>query len=1315
MSTSHREADDESSSHLQDSLGSSRKGVLVRKRSGARLQGPRTQGRRRVSQHRARKSVTFDRSDEVIQYDILTPEPDMAVWEDENLSSATDSEDDLYTHDHGSKTFYLSPDMEMDLATVVQSGNPPLPPQHRASVAQPPDVSFAALSQDDAGLFVADQQDSACESFNLAESPLRATGLGIEALSPPEPLVEPWSPDTDAADIANIDTAALSQNIAKARPSLEERIEAIFSTPAPRIPHQPSRNEPLGSESPLLQPVESGAPEKPSPKANSHNDMLGLDGLHRPLTREESLRIEQKQLETQRVSEPPHFKQETSIKRRFSQRRRALLQFLNPKKAHMPDVINEEMEEAPAFTARMKPRPTSMPLLPSIGTGTNRNDFEQVLEVAAAEKDDGNIPGLPKEAFMPLAGAPYSHNAAADALPAHNISSSTPYDKPVEALRIGSQPGEICSSLSHKDDHNHTIPSASTVSIYSADGVILPMEPSTATMKHHKQRELARAAEVSACEKGPKDIFSMDTVEQVDNDATNLPSELSLPDFSDNSSFEKQVAMSSPIQTTAEHALPEISPVRASIYSETSAQISEAMRVDIASPFNLRTPQKTDLNIGFESKEWQKLPRCETAMSLNHLDSIDSFDRLAKLQSTPRESLPVLDSDLSDADVRDEGGNLNHVFNPDISTIERSSETDDIQIRTRLQDVTAESDKGAEKQRRPNFELLPRVSSPMETVIDIEVGESLANLSVDLDRLFGLAVEPSYSVRENDSVVASSTTSATHTCSTSVQILRGAEADAVTAATAAQSRRKLPTLPNAGVKTNVALLSQSSTSTLGTGTSSLVHNYKPKVPVVREENEGGENTKVIDVIASGGAEPSKSFRDLQNIDTVASAQAHTSPMPIRKPPPLSAVAPSMVSSSSHIPKTIVRAAAGVPRPSGMRSISASMREPGPPPPSSPPASKDKLLLPTLLKHTLASPPMERYAQRYAHGFGALKGEIGRLFIRVTGLKNVGLPDIRPGCSWTLTIDNGTHSVTTPPRPLSEESILDLEYQMVICENTEILCTLKAMRPIDELKVEASSSVEDVPKKSETNTSTDSSKFETNFVQLIRRLSKHLDKDSDNANDRKTHVPRKSKMSVPEPLDPGPWLDVTAADGSFGRLTLDVKTLTSRSGVRRELNLVCANPWAKDSAPASSRKCRILLRSCYISRVTELEILPLSMAAAEAAIVTARHEANSRITGVLMQVGGDCPEPKQRWFVLDNAAMIAHSETSHRPRAAIPLYKVQTVEKLPGAEFALKYPDGRSILFLAPTVEESKTWAALLTETVLTAPRRDPWLNAVLYP
>lgn len=339
-------------------------------------------------------------------------------------------------------------------------------------------------------------------------------------------------------------------------------------------------------------------------------------------------------------------------------------------------------------------------------------------------------------------------------------------------------------------------------------------------------------------------------------------------------------------------------------------------------------------------------------------------------------------------------------------------------------------------------------------------------------------------------------------------------------------------------------------------------------------------------------------------------------------------------------------------------------------------------------------------------------ERGKLFVKVNGIKNIGLPDIPShNAEFSLTLDNGVHCIKTPNYKMSKNVHIGKEFELTVGKSLEFIITLKAAydKPGNKL-VEVK---------------------ERRLVKSKNRISR-LFGSKDIVTTTK-FVPQEVKDT---------WKHKFAQDGSFARCYIDLNQFEEKINCRAiNFDLNCFNEWevlqTSDGKLTKNKPYRIgqlEVTMLYIPRSDEKEVLPTSIRLAYDITQETKQSINTKFEGYLHQEGGDCEVWKRRFFKLEGTSLIAHSEFSHKTRAKINLAKItevlyfdeENITKpsnkqrnfsdllLVQHSFKIKFANGEVIDFSAPNKDEKLHWISLLENIIRrNRLRQQPWVNLML--
>lgn len=334
-------------------------------------------------------------------------------------------------------------------------------------------------------------------------------------------------------------------------------------------------------------------------------------------------------------------------------------------------------------------------------------------------------------------------------------------------------------------------------------------------------------------------------------------------------------------------------------------------------------------------------------------------------------------------------------------------------------------------------------------------------------------------------------------------------------------------------------------------------------------------------------------------------------------------------------------------------------------------------------------------------------ERGKLFLRVTGIKNINLPDIQErNGRFNITLDNGVHCIKTPNYKMHKSAVyVGKEFELTVGKSLEFILTMKAIfeKPRETMKEIK----------------------ERRVVKSKNKIGRMF--GSKDIITTTKFVPQKVEDS---------WSHIVANDGSFARCYVDLDQYVDQiTGTAANFNLNCFNEWATKSG--SGARCepytiaQLEVKMLFVPRTEPYEILPTSIKSAYESLDDLRAEKDLKLEGYLHQEGGDCETWKKRFFKLSGTNLIAHSEFSHKTRAKINLAKVVEViyvdkENMNRSSsnyrnfsdillvenaFKIRFANGEIIDFGAPNKEEKIKWISTIQDIVYRNKfRRQPWVK-----
>lgn len=345
----------------------------------------------------------------------------------------------------------------------------------------------------------------------------------------------------------------------------------------------------------------------------------------------------------------------------------------------------------------------------------------------------------------------------------------------------------------------------------------------------------------------------------------------------------------------------------------------------------------------------------------------------------------------------------------------------------------------------------------------------------------------------------------------------------------------------------------------------------------------------------------------------------------------------------------------------------------------------------------------------------LDSDRGRLFVRVLSVRQINLPGVKTKkARFNMTLDNGLHSITTPYKALSEEVAMEQEFELIVGTNLEFILTLKgkwpksANSPTMAKSPQMAAPGKQRPIHPVSSAQKQPTEKKHGFSKLFGSSRKKPSMAQLGPGARGTAspglTPQASLAAQPAGGDKDSWDDLTAVDGSFGRVYVAFSQYESEVyGRAATFDIPCYNEWSTTlvkatTGPGSAKKVKrepykigsLQVQMMFVPRVSKKETMPQSIKEAlnelrVAAALLKQAEAGEqqhptagsvpgqtqdkavsngaslpKLEGYLSQLGGDCKYWRRRYFQLDGATLTAYSETSHKPRVSINLRKAVRV-------------------------------------------------------
>ncbi|TFK45584.1 hypothetical protein OE88DRAFT_1669083 [Heliocybe sulcata] len=342
----------------------------------------------------------------------------------------------------------------------------------------------------------------------------------------------------------------------------------------------------------------------------------------------------------------------------------------------------------------------------------------------------------------------------------------------------------------------------------------------------------------------------------------------------------------------------------------------------------------------------------------------------------------------------------------------------------------------------------------------------------------------------------------------------------------------------------------------------------------------------------------------------------------------------------------------------------------------------------------------------------------KLFIKVLGVKNLKVPMPREPTVMTCTLNNGTHWVTTPELPLSANTVIAQEFELIEQDDLEITLILKVRRdrhiasmlqaltpppprPAPPPPPPASKgglrSFFSTPKKTSQAAQRLKPPPPPPEPRIEENLARYLTRDCRLAramitfNSVAKHCDTKLFESVFPLLGERLEIGMKVTELQIGEVMLQMFRLPALPGV----------PASK--LPQSIQECHDGLRNIHWHKQTYFE-------------------------GTLTQSGGDCTTWRRRPFRIIGANLVAFNDVTKRATATIDLKKALAVhddeertsstasgdDSLLRMErsFRLVFPKNQEIIFFADTDEEKSKWLEVFRALVGRIPPNPLWAELI---
>ncbi|PRT55715.1 Bud site selection protein BUD4 [Wickerhamiella sorbophila] len=362
---------------------------------------------------------------------------------------------------------------------------------------------------------------------------------------------------------------------------------------------------------------------------------------------------------------------------------------------------------------------------------------------------------------------------------------------------------------------------------------------------------------------------------------------------------------------------------------------------------------------------------------------------------------------------------------------------------------------------------------------------------------------------------------------------------------------------------------------------------------------------------------------------------------------------------------------------------------------------------------------------------------GRLFLQINKLNNLrDLPfDGGRNPRFTLTLDNGMQTVTTPPVPLTAPGFsgsisakIGQEFELLVGMDLELVVTMSVfmdaleapLRPRRELKPEPQKVETPPPSPKKSSGLRGLLSPKKNKRLSVDKLPPVIDQQSYLKDEREHDIAMESYKRRSNL-----WKGVTGPKGEVARGYLfESHYEADIYGRPQSYSLPLYNEWQGEDP---KQMCDLQVTLMYVPKLFNSETLPSSMQACVKELETARHNRSLKFEGYLTQNGGDCTLWRRRWFTLRRNELVGHHEDTKKVRSFIRMENARSIldaAEVPPSDdlwciyedrtFFVTFKDGEELSFYADTAELKDEWLhALRMAATYCTTQHKTWKDLVL--
>ncbi|OBZ69476.1 Septin ring organizing protein mid2 [Grifola frondosa] len=354
---------------------------------------------------------------------------------------------------------------------------------------------------------------------------------------------------------------------------------------------------------------------------------------------------------------------------------------------------------------------------------------------------------------------------------------------------------------------------------------------------------------------------------------------------------------------------------------------------------------------------------------------------------------------------------------------------------------------------------------------------------------------------------------------------------------------------------------------------------------------------------------------------------------------------------------------------------------------------------------------------------------GKVFVKVIGLKGLGVPLPHQPTTIVCTLNNGIHFVTTPESRLDKDCRIDQEFELIEHSKLEFTLTIKVTR---HPHIKAQFNANDLATRRPTPQPALPPASKGGVRAFFRGSSPK----------KSNKAPSRQASPVPAPHLEENLARYLKPDGTLARAFISFKDIAKRCDTKLfETSYPLISQKNELNAPSKTLQVgEIVLQIFRLPALQGIpsDKLPQSLEECHRGLRHVSWHKQSYLEGTLTQSGGDCTSWRRRQLRIVGASLIAFNDVTKRAIATIDLRKAVAVEDdretvlSPASgsttrsmftddfdgpygverSFRLVFATDQAITFFADTDEEKDRWLQVLRALVGRIPPNPLWAELV---